>query len=357
MKKILLLVPNLDFTHIGRQVSLLLPGLPRDTFAVQVSSMRGAGPFATPLRQAGIPVYGQRGERFFDFEDWIGLRQRVSDFQPDVIHVFGYGLLKVLRLACLGKSRAFRAVLTPGSELQIRPGWWTRRLLRGISAVTASDEWERNELSKLNLDPASVKMLPATFGRESGVNREVPIAIPENAKLILAPSNFESPEAARDAVWAFDILRYIDPSLHLLVVGDGPARASVEGFARSIGRDDFRVHFLAESAGFSDLLKRSSFLWLTDRRPSGTSSAIEAMARGVPVVASDLPNYRCLQQNPATLTLIPVGSPPDLARAMRPLLKNPELPLEQAERARLRVEAKHSPEATVNALSAIYRSL
>ena len=87
----------------------------------------------------------------------------------------------------------------------------------------------------------------------------------------------------KSAVWAFDMLRYEAPDLHLVVVGDGPDRPGLEAFGRAIAFDDFRVHFTGPRSDLPEILALAEVVWVTQDR-GGVYLALEAMAAGRPVV-------------------------------------------------------------------------
>ena len=67
--------------------------------------------------------------------------------------------------------------------------------------------------------------------------------LPSAARVVLSVGPLEPHKGYRDAVWAFDILKYLYDDVHLLLVGEGSARAPLQHFARLVRADD-RVHFL-----------------------------------------------------------------------------------------------------------------
>jgi glycosyltransferase involved in cell wall biosynthesis len=351
MKKILLVLPDLGHSHFGRQLALLAPRLPRD-YQLQVVSLNGAGPNARPLQDAGIPVFGQAGQRLFDVEDWLTLRRRVTESNPDLIHVFGLAALRTLRLACLGRYGKLRLLCSPGTDVRKPLGAWTLRLLRGCEALVVSDSWERKQLEALEVDASFIRSLPPAVEVDGPARNDQ-----SSRDFVLCVSGFDSPASPRDAVWDFDILRYTDPSLRLVMVGEGPAVRAVEHFGRRLAREDHRVEYLGSRDDVRDLMRRARFVWISNRKPSGTNVALEAMAAGTPVVASDLPNLRALMNREPTLTLVPPGAPTSLARATRHLMLNPDVASRRAEAASRYVRERHDANRVAGELGTIYRSL
>jgi L-malate glycosyltransferase len=120
------------------------------------------------------------------------------------------------------------------------------------------------------------------------------------------------------------------PGAILLVVGEGPERAALEREAAPLGD---AVRFL----GFRDDIER--LLWAADvavlssRQEALSLAAVEAMAAGVPVVATDVGGSPEVVRDGVTGLIVPPEDPASLARALISLLGNPPLRARLAERA------------------------
>jgi glycosyltransferase involved in cell wall biosynthesis len=82
---------------------------------------------------------------------------------------------------------------------------------------------------------------------------------------------------------------------------------------------------------------------------------MEAMAMGVPVVASDVPGNRDLVLPDQTGLLVPVGDRAGYARQMNALLDNAELAGRLGEAGRWRMEQHFTIEKMVSAYVDLYR--
>jgi len=127
----------------------------------------------------------------------------------------------------------------------------------------------------------------------------------------MAAGDYAAHDGMRMAVWAFDVLKYAAPDLHLVLVGDGPGRERVERFARSLGPDDYRVHFLTDDSPAS-VVQEADVIWGT--HPSGGMNFLRAaLAVGKPAIAMRTPDTEGL----AGALLTPAGDPVALATATR----------------------------------------
>jgi phosphatidylinositol alpha-mannosyltransferase len=83
---------------------------------------------------------------------------------------------------------------------------------------------------------------------------------------------------------------------------------------------------------------------------------VEAMAAGLPVVASDIPGYREVVRDGVEGLLVPPRDPEDLADAVLTLLREPERASALGEAGRERAR-RYSWDAVVTELEAVYREV
>jgi glycosyltransferase involved in cell wall biosynthesis len=168
-------------------------------------------------------------------------------------------------------------------------------------------------------------------------------AIPEEARVLLCVGPFENHKGYRDAIWAFDILKYLYDDLYLLLVGTGPDRGRLEHFTGLIKASD-RVRFLGPRADLTPVYARADIVWVPSRSAGGTNTVLEAMAAGRPVVASRLPELAALVAGGETGLLVPPGDKVALARQTRQLLDDAGRRQQMGEAGRRRA-AEHFPAA------------
>src|SRR6516162_9647450 len=88
MKRILFVLPSLEYGGAARQATLLAKGLPRDRFVAEMYVLGSTGPWSEELTQAGVAVASLGWKRRLDMRPLARLRERIRSFRPDVIHVF-----------------------------------------------------------------------------------------------------------------------------------------------------------------------------------------------------------------------------------------------------------------------------
>lgn len=145
--------------------------------------------------------------------------------------------------------------------------------------------------------------------------------------------------------------------LQCAVAGDGPLRDELEALIAAYGLDD-RAHLLGAVSEdeVRDLLARASVFVLPslvqrDGQMDGIPVALmEAMAAGVPVVASELSGIPELVEDGTSGILVSPGNADAVATAVRTLLTRPRVAREIGERGRERVREAFSLQGTVSQL-------
>ena len=108
---------------------------------------------------------------------------------------------------------------------------------------------------------------------------------PDGAPILLHASNFRPVKRVLDVV---EIFRQVSKQLrcHLVMVGDGPDRPAAERLVREAGLGD-RVEFLGNVSPVEGVLGAGDVFLLPSQEESFGLAALEAMACGVPVIASN----------------------------------------------------------------------
>lgn len=146
------------------------------------------------------------------------------------------------------------------------------------------------------------------------------------------------------------------PDADLLLAGDGPLRGELEDLARSLGVAD-RVLFLGVRKDVPDVLRAADVFALTSVSEAASLTLLEAMATGLPVVATAVGGNPEIVRHEREGLLIPRGDPAACADAFHRLLRDPDLAARLGVAARRRVEERYRLEQTIDAYHRLYRRL
>lgn len=145
------------------------------------------------------------------------------------------------------------------------------------------------------------------------------------------------------------------PDAEFVIAGDGICRADLEAQARALGVLD-RCRFLGHRDDVPAILADADVFVLPSRSEASPNSIIEAMAAGLPVVATDVGGIPELVADGHTGRLVPPGDPAALGRALLDLLDHPDRAVQFGRAGREWIERTCSFDRMVRAFETLYLS-
>jgi len=157
-------------------------------------------------------------------------------------------------------------------------------------------------------------------------------------------------------VRAFGLLHPEFPEARLEIAGEGPERGSI---AQLVDELDLRncVTLLGWKSDFASVLANWDIFVLPSLEESFGIAAVEAMAAGLPVVASDVGGLPEIVQDGETGWLVPAGDPGQLADRLRTLLLQPEKRVRMGIQGKNRARTHFSEDRMVAEFAEIYDEL
>jgi glycosyltransferase involved in cell wall biosynthesis len=362
-KRILQIIPTLDRAGAEKQLCLLAEGLPRDEFDVHVCALTRGGPLAARLNEAGVPlkVIGKRWK--LDPQAYWRLKEHVARLKPEVIHgwMFAANTYGFAAARACGVKRFVvgqRCVDPWKSRLQLA---LDRALALRCSRVVVNSEGVRDFYVRHGTPPKRICVIPngVVLPQPPTMTRNQLLAeleLPENTRLIGLVGRLWPQKRVKDAIWAADLLKVVREDVHMLVIGDGPQRDRLRRFRDQCHIRD-RVHFLGQRGDVPQILPHFDVLWSTSGYEGQSNVILEAMAAGVPVVATDIPGTRELITSEVSGCLIPVGDRAAFARHTQRLLNDASLAARFAAAARDRVQNEFSVERMIERHATLYREI
>ncbi|MFB3778033.1 MAG: glycosyltransferase [Bryobacteraceae bacterium] len=356
--RVLEVLPTLKRAGAENVAVSLTCGLDGDRFEAAVVSLydRFAGGLEPVLQDCGVRVWHLEKRRGFDVRMWPRLTHVLRDYRPDVVHTHSYVLRYVLPAA------RHAAVIHTAHNLAGRdPDWITgafNRIAfrRGVSLVAVSAAVAHSYKRMYGFEPLAT--IPngidlARFRRpESREPWRRAHGFSSGEILIASVARLEPQKDPGTLVRAFARGLAAIPHTHLLLAGEGSLSDSLRSAARSLGVEG-RVHLLGVCSDVPALLSACDLLALSSRWEGSPVTVLEAMAAGLPVVATAVGGVPELVDDGTTGILVRPGNEQELGDALASLVKAPARRLAMGQAAGMRAHC-FSVEAMVKAYEEIF---
>jgi N-acetyl-alpha-D-glucosaminyl L-malate synthase BshA len=176
---------------------------------------------------------------------------------------------------------------------------------------------------------------------------------PEGEKILMHISNFRSVKRVQDTIHILnEVRKQIDAKL--ILIGDGPERSDCERLARELDLAD-HVKFLGKQTALIELLSCADVFLLPSQSESFGLAALEAMACGVPVVASNIGGIPEVVQHGESGYVAELGDTERMAKYVKELLGNGKKWLHFSENARKTAYEKFDSEKIIPMYENVYK--
>jgi glycosyltransferase involved in cell wall biosynthesis len=290
----------------------------------------------------------------------LGIRRVITLERPDIVHTSLYEADVAGRVAA-SRAPGCRAVVlssivntsydparlgdsnVPAWKLRavrMVDGWTARNLTDHFHAVSRAVK--DSAVHALGIDPARVTVIergrdPRRLGEPSSERRtraRAAMGLGRHAQAIVTVGRQEFQKGHVHLVGAFDALAAIRPDAELLIIGQiGNHSAQLEARVRQSPHRD-RIRTLGHRDDVPDILAAADLFVLPSLYEGFPGAAIEAMALGLPVVASSLPTLREVVEEGASGLLVSPRDPAQLAEAMGRVLDDSKLARRLGDRGR-----------------------
>lgn len=362
-KRILHIIPTLDPHGSEKQLTLLASGLPRDRFDVHVCALTRGGPFAAMLNQADIPVAILHKRWKLDPAAYWQLKRHIARLRPDLVQTWLFAANCYGRVAA--RQAGIRRVVASERCVDRWKMWHElvidRRLVRHTDRIVANGQAVRDFYVAQGIPAEKFAVIPngiptALVSPLSRVDLLAELRLPTGSKLIGTVGRLSPQKRVKELIWAMQQIKFLRDDVHLLIVGDGPLRPALQRYRRLTGVDD-RVHFLGARSDVPRLMPHFDVFWLASGYEGQSNALMEAMAAGVPVVATDIPANRELVVPDQTGYLVALDVRSAFARRTLPILEDAELARRLGDSGRARMIAEFSVEKMVASHTALYGEL
>ena len=352
----------------GAEVLLtqLLPKLKEKNCEIVVVTRRNDVPLAPMLISKNILVFslGFNGT-VYDIRDFVNavikLKNIIENEKPDIIHSHLW-LSDILAKLVAGKIPVVTTLHSPD------PWWFQKKRIRSILKtkleaflskrsncwfIACSNSVYYAAKNALNISPDKIKTI------YNGIDLEKFCIKSENNChfTIIQIGRIEPRKGYEVSLRAFQILKKTVPQAKLWIVGKGSDKFTLylEKLINDLTIRD--VEFLGIRDDVPDLLRKADILWMPSDYEGFGIACIEAMASGLPVIATDVSSLNEVVINGETGYLIRKGDYAELTRHTINLFLSPDKMKIMGQAGRNSVKENFTIEMTADGYFSLYASI
>lgn len=334
-------------------MSELVSGLDRRRFDVKVACFHREGAWLPRVEEtASVTEFPIRGfarpatvRQAAAFVRWCR-RNRIQIVQACDLYANVFAL-PAAALAGVPVRVGSRRELNPdktGAQIALQ-----RHAYRCAHVIVANSSAAQRQLEQEGVAAGRVHVIPngITIARFTPVSRRRPV------RTILTVANLRREKAHEVLLQAAAQVAPSQPQLRFLIAGGGPREAELRALTSSLGLDG-RVEFLGHVEHVPALLARADAFVLPSLSEAFPNAALEAMAAGLPVVASAVGGLLDLVDHGRNGLLVPAGNAGAFAAAIASLAGDPALAARLGSAARDDVMYRYSFDRMVRSFEQLY---
>jgi len=373
------LITRLNIGGPAQHVVFLASGLSERFETLLVSGKEGAGEGnmldfarAKGVQPLFIPELQREIRPLRDLTAFAKLSRLLKRWRPHIVHTH---TAKAGALGRLAARLAGVPVIVHTFHGHIFDGYFPpwqanlflemeRRLTRISTKIVVLSEGQRQELLKLRIgapdklavQPLGLELDPfLTSAAKNGQLRKE-LGLSEEERLIGIVGRLVPIKGHEIFLQAARLVVGRLPSCRFLVVGDGPERPNLERTAETLGLSS-KVLFLGWRRDLDRIYADLELCTLSSYNEGTPLSLLEAMAAGVPVVATRVGGVKDLITHAETGLLVPPGDAQALAEAIITLLNDPEGARRMAKAGKERIYPFYDVKALISRMERFYREL
>jgi sugar transferase (PEP-CTERM/EpsH1 system associated) len=371
------LVEALDSANLEDGLLNLIRHLPAERYRHAIVCLHDRGDYQAGMREHGVDVVNLHKAEGRDPLHYLRMFRVLRRLQPDLVHTRNRAGLQAQLVAALAgvplRVHAEHGRQPGDAEGRPGKGLFGTRVLRRLLCplidhfIAVSSDLEQWLVESVGAEPARVSQIANGVDSVQFHPRLGPAAaigppgfMHDNAFVIGSAGRMD--DRANHATLVEAFLRLIasphpaHARLRLLIVGDGPARAECQALLNRAGAAQ-RAWLPGSRADLAQLMRAMDLFVLPSLAEDRSNAILEAMASGLPVVATAVGVNTELVHPGFTGILVPPLSPELLASAIADYCRIPEMAVRHGARARSQVIARHSMPAMARDYLAVYDTL
>jgi glycosyltransferase involved in cell wall biosynthesis len=347
-------------------------GTPQSLFRANVTIAtfhRGRGAisndFVLACEKAGLEVHVLRERFLFDLAVLPAIRKLIAHCKPDIVQSHAVKSHFLMRLTAIHRERPWIAFhhgytwTSPRTRIYNHLDRWS---LPSASRVVTVCGPFASALEKIGVRPEriviqhnSVKTFSPASDKEVFELRQS-LGIPADTQVVLCAGRLSREKAQADLIEAAALLRRenTERKMRFILAGEGPDKQMLKDKARSLLVEDWFI-FTGRVPDLRPYYTLANLLVLPSHTEGSPNVLLEAMAAGLPIIATAVGGVPELVTNEKEALLVEKHHPLALARAIGRLLGDAGLQTKLAEAAR-HSSLAYSPAAYCDSILSLYQS-
>ncbi|MBP7744658.1 MAG: glycosyltransferase [Phycisphaerae bacterium] len=357
--RVALLVTDLERGGTPLRLVRLARGLSAAGVEVHAGCLAPRGPLSSELTAAGLATFACDAEDARDFLALKRLSQHMRRVQPDLIHAT---LLHANVAARIVGGVQHIPVVGATATIEVeRP--WHRALERATAGLDRAHIVNSHAVAehvirvfgvprrRVHIVPPSLDPWPRRVERAAA---RAALGIPAHEFVVAWVGRLDPVKRLGLIVSCAEIMTTVP--VRFLLAGEGPERANLERSLR-LSSAARVVHLLGWQADIGAVLSAADAFLCPSRTEGMPNAVLEALACGVPVVASDIPALRELAGAHGHIVLVRGSAAQDYVAALLKLRADEPARRALGQSAADWARAHLDPQATVQAVLKVYQGV
>lgn len=343
-----------------KQLFELATNLNKNKFEVLVCTIKGEkdGPLLEKIREKGIKTKSLNVNSKWQFYKVFQFYSLLKKEKPDILQSFLFFDNIIARI--FGKIAGITIVISGQRNVEIKRSW-LRNFLDKITLIFADCIVSNSETGKrilIDREKVAEEKIKVIYNGISLDNIHQSIKDKENNnKTTGFVGHLTKQKGVEYLLKATKELKEKKEDFALKIIGDGSERRSLEKSSQDLSIENL-VHFIGHKENAWKYMQDLNVLVLPSLWEGLPNVIMEAMAVGVPVVATNVGGVPELIKNGETGFLVEPKNPKTLAEKIEHVLNLPEEERNRVgEKARRVVKEKFSIEKMVNEHEGLYKKL
>lgn len=328
--------------------------------------------FVSRLRRQDLPLLALRKPPGHAWRQYGQVVRMIRSLAPAIVHTRNLAAMELLAPAWFAGVPVRLHGEHGRDDDDIEGRDRRKQLLRRLYSplvhryTTVSRDLQRYLVERVHVDADRITQIyngvdTARF-RPRGLNEPLPQGFPFDLSrhwVIGCVGRLQAVKNQRMLVRAFARALSIDPAMkdraRLALIGDGPLLGDLQRAAADAGLGSL-VWIPGARVDVPQLMRTFSVFALPSHSEGVSNTILEAMASGLPIVATNVGGNGELLESGRTGILVPSDDDASMAASLAKLFRGPALAAEMGRSAHATVQLRFSLGAMVDAYSRLYRS-